>query len=1295
MSPTLFALAALFRDHFVAKFNPNHHPQGAPDGKGGEFAPKDGALLPNGVFTPFSGGSSKTAQALNKKLQQVVEAFSAGTPAQVKAALDAITPYKDSNHPVAKKFNAFYHDAVGLAKDMVAGGKQIPPPAAPMVAAEPYVAETPRVVTAVTAHAAKDLSQELTVPSPPGYDDQTLGTHDAFVEGLFGAYKAGTLEKYMAAQQAHLPTHLKPFAAQLLQEYQSGHGVPSLGLASPPKPKTVPVAGWKPTGVMAYASSKGKTPEQVLHSLIVDAQQLKLTWEAAKKKGDKDALGEAYTNWMNALDDINALKADMASGKAYAPQVPAPETPTLEMNLGYHADKSFTAAEKHFLKLTVDSIKNGTVEAAVATLESHLNFAPNTGIGPKVVGALEAMRDGLLAHAVEVHVGEMEQKGFSLDMLPALHSEDDQLATAKIAAAAVQLSPNAAYDYIAGLKLGGTAAPVQAFREHVLGQLENAIMGNPPSGKKVQSGDLPTFNDPDPTWQEHADNMLQLAGDIKSGRGPETQDLAEYGDDFPEGFPDELHAYKNELLVAIGQKKVANKNPTPLGEAFDDDEHDAEGGLPTWQAGMPAANDDDYAMDDDEAIEWHELSTSSSHPPEVFGVVLSMQPVSPGGSKFKNDVLLHLTQTGLVPKHMLSMPTPPFELDANDYDSIVKAMSEADPKVAMQKLKELGVGGLESPHSQKYLDSVGAELESHIKSIKSQTTPVSDKVPKLPKLPDADQLPAGADEHEYWSGVKDVIEAAPSLSAQLQLVAESMADVTPDMAANPGVHWLQSVQNKLLGANGTDLGADDVNAPAFQPTGRLPKAPYMPGTHGIAKWNNKTVDDLVTAAQSDNPIAAIANVSLSEKHHVTVKEFKKKLLAYYGQAGYVESYTPAKKPTPKPKKVPPMPAGPHLGAMGTSHLSALTMMQEAYKTGDVQTIQDTPINSNLGGYWAVANYKAELLDTLKAAGFKPGKPLTQVTEQNASSVAQTAAASVKAGVKAKTPPKPPLPTPPQIDPKYPEDAQKVFQQKVQQYIAAYHSDDPLEALSHITSNSKTLSQYKGLLEHTIIEWKDHMPVAPASVGAMVSKLLVIADHVAKPVPPMPKRAHTEFNQYAYKYRNKLPNDQKQAVSSYQGSGYKNINDSLRANPDMKSSAILALDKALAGSVVDRDTFIYRNIDSSTLAGLAPGFVGKVIEDPAFMSTSLNGSFGSYSNVSLRLNVPKGSRGLYLNSQQSDGSYEHEILLPRRTRWKVHKVEKVMEGHITKTLIHGELLPPSDQPSIPYADTIAQIWPHQI
>lgn len=450
-----------------------------------------------------------------------------------------------------------------------------------------------------------------------------------------------------------------------------------------------------------------------------------------------------------------------------------------------------------------------------------------------------------------------------------------------------------------------------------------------------------------------------------------------------------------------------------------------------------------------------------------------------------------------------------------------------------------------------------------------------------------------------------------------------------------------------------------------------------------------TVEAKLKAMQSLAMAGDLAGLKAFGAMASTVAAYKTKLIAALEGAGVTQSVKPGTVETmampgkpPTPLITPPdVPVQHGTSGWAKTVQNKILQLQTASASSDpinnilkVSMLPPGKTPAKLTAFRdALLKYHNQLLDVTGKA---------QVAEGVAPPVAKPKAAPAAAGVAAPVQavaaaaPKTPLPEPPVANTtKYTPEQVALYNTKLQQLKDAALGPNPFVAIDKIQGMSSSIQAYKTAL----LNWIESNTVMPdAMVGETYSTYKVIAEH-AVPLPPQFALAsHEQMKKTSGPYRQALPYEQQSAVSYYQGSGYHALN-AHRFNPSAKLPANhVHLDKALYGHQVDRDLRVIRNIGSTALAKIAKSLKGRIIEDPAYQSTSLHGHFGSDRNVRWVMNVPKGTRGLYLFG--SGGSnYEEELLLPRNTRMAVHDVTK--DG--TKTVIYASVLPHHQQPSIPH------------
>lgn len=368
---------------------------------------------------------------------------------------------------------------------------------------------------------------------------------------------------------------------------------------------------------------------------------------------------------------------------------------------------------------------------------------------------------------------------------------------------------------------------------------------------------------------------------------------------------------------------------------------------------------------------------------------------------------------------------------------------------------------------------------------------------------------------------------------------------------------------------------------------------------------------------------------------------------------------PAYAKGPEPKA--PVVTGTSAGALWAAN-KVLELQQASVSSDPVGNILKVSLTKTTPKY--IKDYHAKLLayhqqqgqtTTAKPGAAKPASPAGQVTN------------AVQAAKGQKT--LPPLPAPPPVNAaKYTPEQIAVYQGKIKALQDAAVGPNPLIAIDKVPAQATSVQAYKSQL----IQWiTDNAPAPDAYVGETLSSYKIVAEH-ALPQPPLPaQRTASEMSAKHAHVRSSLPDKQREALSYYQGSGYHALN-AHRFNPGAPlPSNHKALDKALQAGALDKDTFLSRKIQSTALAGIAKALVGRIIEDPAYGSTSISPSTWA-GNVQWMIRAPAGTRGMWMAG--SSYSAEQEWLLPRQTRYRVFKVAKE-EGY---TRIYAEILPASEQ-----------------
>lgn len=141
-----------------------------------------------------------------------------------------------------------------------------------------------------------------------------------------------------------------------------------------------------------------------------------------------------------------------------------------------------------------------------------------------------------------------------------------------------------------------------------------------------------------------------------------------------------------------------------------------------------------------------------------------------------------------------------------------------------------------------------------------------------------------------------------------------------------------------------------------------------------------------------------------------------------------------------------------------------------------------------------------------------------------------------------------------------------------------------------------------------------------------------------------------------------------ALDYYQGSGFINVNASLRGLPgggtfeadELTQDMIRQIDAAVAQNELSHDSVLWRGFAPRQLGvDDVRDLVGKTVQDEGFVSTSLEEriaqSFAfSHDGVVARIVARKGTNAAYIPS-------EKEVLLPRGKRFRIVAVERTDVG----------------------------------
>jgi len=158
---------------------------------------------------------------------------------------------------------------------------------------------------------------------------------------------------------------------------------------------------------------------------------------------------------------------------------------------------------------------------------------------------------------------------------------------------------------------------------------------------------------------------------------------------------------------------------------------------------------------------------------------------------------------------------------------------------------------------------------------------------------------------------------------------------------------------------------------------------------------------------------------------------------------------------------------------------------------------------------------------------------------------------------------------------------------------------------------------------------------------------------------------TQWAEKSFKSWNKsLVPEEVETLKLYQSSSYRTWNEALRENAvtDEMRPWINALDQALNKTSIDRDIVVFRGFTESDILKKFDRLTGSTIDEKGFCSTTLDKGvsekFGRWledeglTPILAEIRVPMGTKGAYLEGTRLLQPYEYEILLPRKTKFKV-------------------------------------------
>lgn len=168
---------------------------------------------------------------------------------------------------------------------------------------------------------------------------------------------------------------------------------------------------------------------------------------------------------------------------------------------------------------------------------------------------------------------------------------------------------------------------------------------------------------------------------------------------------------------------------------------------------------------------------------------------------------------------------------------------------------------------------------------------------------------------------------------------------------------------------------------------------------------------------------------------------------------------------------------------------------------------------------------------------------------------------------------------------------------------------------------------------------------------------------------------SEMNGWTRDWLNAITSDERHGVEVYTGSAYRDMNRYLRGQSSKTSygDEIKQATSALKKASLPRDTIVRRGTGHNMLDDLGIGkitpenkanFIGAVIQDKGFMSTSPSPSGGFSDSIEYVIKLPKGTQAMYVDSI-SRHMGEEELLINRGGKFIVEDVEFNSWGDVKK------------------------------
>ena len=237
-------------------------------------------------------------------------------------------------------------------------------------------------------------------------------------------------------------------------------------------------------------------------------------------------------------------------------------------------------------------------------------------------------------------------------------------------------------------------------------------------------------------------------------------------------------------------------------------------------------------------------------------------------------------------------------------------------------------------------------------------------------------------------------------------------------------------------------------------------------------------------------------------------------------------------------------------------------------------------------------------------------------------------------------------------------------------------DDLFDTFTKVQKKDSNVSSMKDYYDYYI----KHVESNNVSIKTSSSGIAYNKDEWYKKLAAQESRSNvSNMNSYCKQWGSSIPKEEKKAVIAYTGGDYWDMNEALRAGRD-KGSRIDELNdlcfKGMQKASLPEDLIVRRGSDYNMLWDLGAGreftqddipkFVGSIVKDKGFMSTSPMASGGFSGNIEYVINVPKGTEAVYVDSISLHKG-EKEVLINADYNFKVEDIELDRGGRRVKKI----------------------------